>query len=291
MISDMSCIFEEHQSPLLTSATRKRSRPFSTPHYPTEVATVRTSIKRNGKRKAVGRKFKFSVGSNEDEDAQAGSMDIDMISAPIPRRKLVVRRRLPGVCNQIPSFKFNTIENPIECTVCMEKKSDGIIIHEDSVHRCCCYSCAETLKENGLGCPVCRKEICRVVSDYYSVNYTINGISTADIDASWNKPVELPASSFALSVPPMSNFGLPDRYLPFLVEHDSKRTNASNPKSNHLTMCLKCKNKSPDAIIVHDNSTITKSCCFDCASSMKSNGENCPCCKSRISNVLKDYNY
>ena len=57
--------------------------------------------------------------------------------------------------------------NPI-CVCCLASESDATLIHDDTGHICCCLECARLCKAQGLGCPLCRKPIERVIQHFYS---------------------------------------------------------------------------------------------------------------------------
>jgi len=49
------------------------------------------------------------------------------------------------------------------CCVCLENPRDSCIIHGDSGHQVCCFSCATLLKKKKKGCPICRMKISKVI--------------------------------------------------------------------------------------------------------------------------------
>lgn len=50
------------------------------------------------------------------------------------------------------------------CCICFERPRDAIIVHGESGHECCCFTCAKQLQE----CPVCRMGIDTVIRHFRS---------------------------------------------------------------------------------------------------------------------------
>ncbi|KAL6781380.1 hypothetical protein ACKKBG_A10915 [Auxenochlorella protothecoides x Auxenochlorella symbiontica] len=54
------------------------------------------------------------------------------------------------------------------CVVCLEAPATAGFLHGDSVHRCCCRSCAQHLKDQNVrNCPMCREPIQSYIMNVY----------------------------------------------------------------------------------------------------------------------------
>eukprot|EP00873_Tetraselmis_striata_P026772 jgi/Tetstr1/447036/TSEL_034493.t1 len=54
------------------------------------------------------------------------------------------------------------------CVICFTEPRSAGFVHGDSVHKCCCKSCALGLKKRGiLACPICRQEIQHILFNFY----------------------------------------------------------------------------------------------------------------------------
>lgn len=74
-----------------------------------------------------------------------------------------------------PSFvteKGNTVASPedtdvnTKCIICMENPKNATLIHGDTGHCCCCWPCAQVLKQRGDPCPICRAPIEHVIRQF-----------------------------------------------------------------------------------------------------------------------------
>ncbi|XP_078376243.1 uncharacterized protein LOC144659637 isoform X2 [Oculina patagonica] len=74
-----------------------------------------------------------------------------------------------------PSFvteKGNTLAFPeitddnSKCIICMEQPKNATLIHGDTGHCCCCWACAQVLKQRGDPCPICRAPIEHVIRQF-----------------------------------------------------------------------------------------------------------------------------
>uniref|UniRef100_A0A7S2YI78 RING-type domain-containing protein n=1 Tax=Entomoneis paludosa TaxID=265537 RepID=A0A7S2YI78_9STRA len=54
------------------------------------------------------------------------------------------------------------------CVVCLTGESDATLVHGETGHICCCLECARVCKAQGVGCPICREPIDRIILHYYS---------------------------------------------------------------------------------------------------------------------------
>jgi hypothetical protein len=59
-------------------------------------------------------------------------------------------------------------DESIVCVVCMAEPRDGVIVHGTTAHICCCFVCANILKEGGRECPLCRVKIDLVVRSFHA---------------------------------------------------------------------------------------------------------------------------
>ena len=64
----------------------------------------------------------------------------------------------PGICNDNEDARSGKEEGKT-CAVCMDAPRDAAILHQGSVHICCCMRCARTIHESGGECPICRVPI------------------------------------------------------------------------------------------------------------------------------------
>ncbi|KAK3736136.1 hypothetical protein QZH41_015532, partial [Actinostola sp. cb2023] len=53
-----------------------------------------------------------------------------------------------------------------ECIICLENPKNATLIHGDTGHLCCCWSCAQVLKKRGDTCPICRQHIDHVIKQF-----------------------------------------------------------------------------------------------------------------------------
>lgn len=72
----------------------------------------------------------------------------------------------------IDAFRTSTTtgdesSNPT-CVVCLQSEANATLVHGETGHICCCLDCARICKAQGVGCPLCRKDIERVILHYYS---------------------------------------------------------------------------------------------------------------------------
>ena len=54
------------------------------------------------------------------------------------------------------------------CVVCLAIPSSATLIHGETGHECCCFSCARLLQSRGSGCPICRQPIEGVIRTFKS---------------------------------------------------------------------------------------------------------------------------
>ena len=54
------------------------------------------------------------------------------------------------------------------CVICMAAPASAGFVHGESLHVCCCGSCAAGVRERGDACPLCREAVDRVVLRVYS---------------------------------------------------------------------------------------------------------------------------
>ncbi|XP_032239542.2 uncharacterized protein LOC5514038 isoform X2 [Nematostella vectensis] len=52
------------------------------------------------------------------------------------------------------------------CIICLENPKNATLIHGDTGHLCCCWSCAQVLKRRCDPCPICRSRIDHVIRQY-----------------------------------------------------------------------------------------------------------------------------
>ena len=52
------------------------------------------------------------------------------------------------------------------CMICCVKPKDASLVHGKSGHQVCCYPCGQKLKRNAKPCPVCRRQIEKVIVNY-----------------------------------------------------------------------------------------------------------------------------
>lgn len=45
------------------------------------------------------------------------------------------------------------------CNFCMSNKKDGVFVHSNSLHLCCCYKCAVKVWKKRKCCPICKQKI------------------------------------------------------------------------------------------------------------------------------------
>lgn len=45
------------------------------------------------------------------------------------------------------------------CNFCMSNKKDGVFVHSNSLHLCCCYKCAVKVWKKRKCCPICNQKI------------------------------------------------------------------------------------------------------------------------------------
>lgn len=45
------------------------------------------------------------------------------------------------------------------CNFCMSNKKDGVFVHSNSLHLCCCYKCAVKVWKRRKCCPICKQKI------------------------------------------------------------------------------------------------------------------------------------
>ena len=58
------------------------------------------------------------------------------------------------------------IDDGDECIICSENPKNATLIHGDTGHLCCCWSCAQVLRSRGDHCPICRQKIDHVIRQF-----------------------------------------------------------------------------------------------------------------------------
>ena len=64
------------------------------------------------------------------------------------------------------AFSEDAVDDNCKCIICMELPKNATLIHGDSGHCCCCWTCAIILKQRGDPCPICRARIKKVIRQY-----------------------------------------------------------------------------------------------------------------------------
>lgn len=60
-----------------------------------------------------------------------------------------------------------TLISPLtSCIICFSHPKEATIVHGKTGHQCCCYQCACRLKRRKRPCPVCRRDIQKVIRNY-----------------------------------------------------------------------------------------------------------------------------
>lgn len=60
-----------------------------------------------------------------------------------------------------------TLISPLtSCIICFSRPKEATIVHGKTGHQCCCYQCACRLKRHKRPCPVCRRDIQKVIRNY-----------------------------------------------------------------------------------------------------------------------------
>jgi rubrerythrin len=62
---------------------------------------------------------------------------------------------------------YALISPPSDCVICMDAPRDAVIVHGSDAHHVCCMSCAKTLIRSRQSCPVCQRNIEKVLN-YFS---------------------------------------------------------------------------------------------------------------------------
>lgn len=63
--------------------------------------------------------------------------------------------------SQVPSDKL--------CIVCAANPKNGVFVHGNIVHICCCYKCAvKVWKTNDQKCPLCKRQVTQVLKAFYT---------------------------------------------------------------------------------------------------------------------------
>jgi membrane protease subunit (stomatin/prohibitin family) len=65
-----------------------------------------------------------------------------------------------------PNDNAEDLESTDECVICMDKPKNATLIHGDCGHSCCCLECARSLHANRGNCPICRREIEKVIQNF-----------------------------------------------------------------------------------------------------------------------------
>ena len=53
-----------------------------------------------------------------------------------------------------------------ECIICLVGPKNATLIHGDTGHCCCCWTCAQVLKRRQDPCPICRAPIDHVIKQF-----------------------------------------------------------------------------------------------------------------------------
>lgn len=60
-------------------------------------------------------------------------------------------------------IEVNAALNEELCIICASEKRDGIFLHGNSAHSCCCYACAKKTWKAIKKCPICNRRVSNVV--------------------------------------------------------------------------------------------------------------------------------
>ena len=110
-------------------------------------------------------------------DSESGSTDIINSSDEAETSSMVIKsksldpnfpqmKRLNQTSHTASPAKGGSTENDGTCTFCWDKPKDAILVHGKSGHQVCCYPCGQKLKRNAKSCPVCRRQIEKVIVNY-----------------------------------------------------------------------------------------------------------------------------
>ena len=82
--------------------------------------------------------------------------------APKPKQRGVKETKKPAA----KSSGDGELDNC--CCICMDEEKNAVLVHGETSHLCCCYSCAKNLKAQNSPCPICRAPIESVFLCYSS---------------------------------------------------------------------------------------------------------------------------
>ena len=110
-------------------------------------------------------------------DSESGSTDIINSSDEAETSSMVIRsksldpnfpqmKRLNQTSHTASPAKGGSTDTDGTCTFCWDKPKDAILVHGKSGHQVCCYPCGQKLKRNAKSCPVCRRQIEKVIVNY-----------------------------------------------------------------------------------------------------------------------------
>jgi len=70
--------------------------------------------------------------------------------------------------NKAPVLEKSNVAEDNCCCICMDGAKNAVIVHGETSHFCCCFSCADSLKKKNGSCPICRAPIQLVLLCYSS---------------------------------------------------------------------------------------------------------------------------
>ena len=80
--------------------------------------------------------------------------------------KVQQKKRLKQTSHITTPVKGGSTGSDGTCMICCVKPKDASLVHGKSGHQVCCYPCGQKLKRNAKPCPVCRRQIEKVIVNY-----------------------------------------------------------------------------------------------------------------------------
>lgn len=99
-----------------------------------------------------------SSGSTKSFDSQSTECTTQTIVSDEEDQQILQRAAEFTVAKNAKDFDATETQLGI-CNFCMSNKKDGVFVHSNSLHLCCCYKCAVKVWKKRKCCPICNQKI------------------------------------------------------------------------------------------------------------------------------------
>lgn len=101
-----------------------------------------------------------SSGSTQSFDSQYTESNTQPLSDEVDEEEHQILKRADEFRVTSGAKEFDATETTLGiCNFCMTNKKDGVFVHSNSLHLCCCYKCALKVWKKRKCCPICNQKI------------------------------------------------------------------------------------------------------------------------------------